>query len=120
MFRFSALLSLAVLGLLAGGAGAQRVPNSANRVPSQKVPSSPTIGGRFNVFVPYTTNGISTLGVAQGVAPAIYARPSVNDPVGKGVVPVYNLIFYGAKQSFNNSFPGAMPGRGNSLRPNRY
>jgi hypothetical protein len=106
------LAALATLAVLAGSADAARVPSS-------KVPSPPTTGGRANIFVPYTTNGFSTLGVSQGVGPRIYAKPTVNDPVNSGVLPVYNLIYYGSKQSFNRSNPGALPRKPNTLRPQR-
>jgi hypothetical protein len=112
MYRLSIPLVLVALAMLAG-------PADAARVPSSKVPSRPSTGGRTDIFVPYLTNGVSTLGVANGVSPRIYARPTVNDPVNKGVLPVYNLIFYGSKQSFNSSNPGAIPRRPNNLRGNR-
>jgi hypothetical protein len=112
MSRLPALVALVALAVLAGSADAARVPSS-------KVPSPPTTGGRNNFFVPYLTNGTSTLGVYHGVAPAIYARPTVNDPVNKGILPVYNLPFYGARQSFNSTNVGAIPRRPNSLRPPR-
>jgi hypothetical protein len=92
---------------------------SAQRVPTQRVPSSPTTGGRTNIFVPYTTNGISTFGVANGVAPRIYERPTVNDSANANVLPTYNLIYYGSSQSTNSINPGAMPRPANQLRPRR-
>jgi hypothetical protein len=112
MFRLPALAALVALAVLAGSV-------SAERVPSRRVPSQPTTGGRVNIFVPYTTNGTSTLGVSQGVSPFIYSGPTVNDPRNTGILPVYNLIFYGSKQSFDSSNPGAMPRKPNTLRPNR-
>ena len=43
----------------------------------------------------------------------------MNDPVNAGVFPVYNLIYYGSKQSFDRTNVGAMPRLPNSLRPGR-
>ncbi len=110
MFRLAGLLALAALTVLAGSAGAVRVPSSKTVLP-------PTPGPRGDITVPYTTNGHSTLGVAQGVAPRIFSGPTLTDPVNKGVLPVYNLIFYGSKQSLDSNNPGALPRKPNSLRP---
>jgi hypothetical protein len=107
MIRMLALFALIVL---AGSV-------EAGRVPSQKADSSRDPGARGDITVPYLTNGNSTLGVASGVAPIIYAKPTVNDPNNKGVLPVYNLIYYGSKQSFSSANPGAEPRKPNQLRP---
>ncbi len=82
----------------------------ADRLPSSRVPSPPpATGTRPDIFVPYTTNGYSTLGVAQGVAPKIYASPIVDDPKNPGAKPVYNLPFWGGVQSFGDRSNGAAP-----------
>jgi hypothetical protein len=78
-------------------------------VPSSRVPSAPpATGPRPDITVPYTTNGRSTLGVANGVAPKIYSSPIVNDPQNPGARPVFNLIFYGAVQASGNRSEGAV------------
>src|SRR5436305_1549430 len=105
-------LALAALLALAGTA-------SADRVPSRKSEGLRAPGVRGDVTVPYLTNGRSTLGVYDGVSPRIYAGPSVNDPRNSGVLPVFNLIYYGSRQSFNTANPGAEPRKANQLRPGK-
>jgi hypothetical protein len=96
--------ALAVLALALTAAAAR-----ADRVPSQRVPTYPALGTRPDVAVYYTTNGISTLGVYQGVAPRIYASPIVDDPTNPQAKPVFNLVFWGAVQSFGDRSNGATP-----------
>src|SRR5947209_14944865 len=72
----------------------------AERVPSTKVVLTPSTGARVDISVPYTTNGRTTLGVYNGVAPRIYASPILNDPVNPQGRPVFNLPFYGGAQAF--------------------
>ena len=110
MFRLPALAALVALAVLAGSADAARVP-------SRKVPSRPTTGGRVDVYVPYLTNGYSALGVYQGVAPAIYASPIVDDPAHPQSRPVYNLPYYGARQAFGGASQGAVDRQPQRLRP---
>jgi len=43
------------------------------------------------------------------VAPLIYKSPSVDDPKNPQAKPVFNLIFYGAKQGFGDKSNGAAP-----------
>src|SRR5437868_14449039 len=102
MIRLSALAALAALVLIAPTVDAARVPSRRTVIP-------PSTGARTDVTVPYTTNGRSTLGVAQGVSPFIYGRPALNDPMNHGVIQVYNLPFYGARQATNSNHPGATP-----------
>jgi hypothetical protein len=111
MSRLFSFLAMATLILLVGSA-------SAERVPSSKALSPQPINPSHNVFVPYTTNGFSTLGVYQGVSPYIYSRPSLNDRTNHGVMGVYNLPFYGAKLSSNSNNNGATPGN-QALQPRR-
>src|SRR5262249_6246469 len=103
-------LALVVLVALAGSA-------EANRVPSQKAEGQRNPGARGDITVPYLTNGYSTLGVATGVGPIIYANPTVDDPKNAGILPVFNLIYYGSSQSVSATNPGAMPRKANRLRP---
>ena len=82
----------------------------AERVPSGRVPSPPAATGpRPDITVPYTTNGYSTLGITQGVAPKIYSSPIVDDPKNPAARPVYNLPFYGGVVSFGDRSNGASP-----------
>src|SRR3954451_5795173 len=92
----------AVLALLTSTARAERVPSS-------KVQIEPQHGARPDIRVPYTTNGSSNLGVANGVAPLIYKSPVVDDPKEPQARPVFNLPFYGAVQAFGGASNGAMP-----------
>jgi hypothetical protein len=80
----------------------------ADRVPSQKTVILPDPGMRGDITVPYTTNGYTTLGVYQGVAPRIYASPIVGDLKNPQARPVYNLIFYGATRAFGDESDGAV------------
>jgi hypothetical protein len=94
-----------VLGLLLLTAGHA----AAERVPSSKVPSAPpATGSRPDITVPYTTNGWSTLGVANGVSPRIYSSPNVDNKTNPDVRKVYNLQMYGGQQSFGGLSNGAV------------
>jgi hypothetical protein len=90
----------------------------ADRVPSSKAYYPTFPGVRPQIEVPYTTNGGSTLGVYQGVAPRIYNSPNVADPqfTGSGK-PVFNLIFYGSSQGYGDASNGAQQRPPNELRP---
>ena len=96
------------MGLLAI-AGALFVVNVAHaeRVPSAKVIAPRSHGTRPDIFVPYTTNGYSTLGVYQGVSPRIYSSPDVEDKTYPDTRRVYNLPFWGGEQSFGGKSEGA-------------
>ena len=106
------IFALVVLAALAGSA-------EANRVPSHKAEGQRAPGARGDITVPYVTNGRSTLGVATGVGPIIYANPTVSDPRNAGVLPVFNLIYYGSSQSTSATNPGAEPRKANQLRPGK-
>jgi hypothetical protein len=91
----------------------------AGRVPSAKVEIIPAHGARPDITHPYTTNGRSTLGVWQGVAPFMYGKnglSNANDSQQRGV---YNLIFYGSSLGPSADFNWATPRPPNQLRPNR-
>ncbi len=113
MNRAIGCLALGALTVLAGVGRAQRVPSTKTVLP-------PSTGARVDVTVPYLTNGRSTLGVANGVAPLIVGKPSLypGDPNTTGR-PTYNLPFYGAVQSFNSAFFGAVQRNPNQLAPGR-
>jgi hypothetical protein len=105
------LLALGVLALLGGAA-------RADRVPSQKALSPFNNGVGPSPFVPYTTNGPTTLG-AYRVAPVIYSSPIVDDRANPGARPVFNLPFYGARMSFGDRSNGAVSVPGAIPLPNR-
>jgi hypothetical protein len=91
----------------------------AARVPSAKVEIVPAHGVRPDITHPYTTNGRSTLGVANGVAPYMYGKNGlspVNDSQQRGV---YNIIYYGSSLGPSADFNWARPRPPNQLRPNR-
>lgn len=96
------LLVLVALLALAGTA-------AADRVPSRKSEGLRDPGTRGDITVPYTTNGYSTLGVWQGVAPRIYSSPDVEDREYPDTRRVYNLPFWGGVQSFGDRSNGAVP-----------
>jgi hypothetical protein len=95
------LAALALTVVLAAGAA------HASRVPSSRTISSRNFGSRPDGMVPYTTNGFSTLGVYQGVAPRVYASPNVNTPGPVQIQPVFNLPFYGGVRAFGTWSDGA-------------
>ena len=111
MVRWRWALGALALGLLLP-AGVVR----ADRTPGTKTVQPPSTGARTDITVPYLTNGYTALGVANGVAPRIYASPTVDDPRYPQVKPVYNIIFYGSVQSFGDASNGAQP-RSTPLTP---
>ena len=96
------LLAAALFALAANTARADRLPSSKTVLPKQ-------FGVRGDITVPYTTNGYSTLGVWQGVAPRIYSSPDVEDREYPDTRRVYNLPFWGGVQSFGDRSNGAVP-----------
>ena len=92
----------------------------AGRVPSTKTTIIPSSGARVDITVPYTTNGRSTLGVYNGVSPAIEGNPAPSvAPGGLQSRPMFNLIFYGSWQSPGSWFFGAVERPPNQLRPGK-
>jgi hypothetical protein len=114
MHRRSNLAGPLALGLFLLATG----PAMADRVPSTKAIGPATAPVRNPVFVPYTTNGYTTLG-AYSVAPRIYSSPTVSDPTNPNVRPVFNLPFYGSRQSFGSRSNGAVSVPGAIPLPNR-
>jgi hypothetical protein len=112
MLRSTAPFALAALLLIAGLARAERVPSRKTVYPGSS-------GARQDITVPYLTNGYSTLGVWNGVEPFIYSKPGLGNVDDAQVRPVFNLIYYGSRQNYNSSNPGAFPRPGNNLRPGR-
>jgi hypothetical protein len=100
------------LGLLLASAA------RADRVPSSKAYYPTFPGVQPQITVPYVTNGFSTLGVYQGVAPRIFNSPNVADAnVTGSAKPVFNLIFYGSGQGYGDASNGAAQRPPNELRP---
>lgn len=91
----------------------------AERVPSRKTVMPPSNGARPDITVPYLTNGYTTLGVYNGVSPLIYGKPGLGNYDTAQARPVFNLIYYGSRQFYNSSNPGAFPRPLNNLRPGR-
>jgi hypothetical protein len=89
------------------------------RVPSTKTVLPSSSGARSDHTVPYLTNGRSTLGVANGVAPVIYSFPNLNAQGSPGPLAVYNLPFHGAKILGSSGILGAGPVQPNILRRGR-
>lgn len=88
------------------------------RVPSRKalIPSSP--GVRGDITVPYLTNGATTLGVANGVAPKVISSPLLDEKPAPAFQNVYNLPFYGSRLGPSSAFLGATVRPPNNLRGN--
>lgn len=92
----------------------------AGRVPSWKTEIVPAHGARPDITVPYVTNGRSTLGVWNGVAPKMYSQPGLgNRADAPQARPVVNIIYYGSTLYPSSGFGGAMPREPNKLRPNK-
>jgi hypothetical protein len=110
-----ALLTLALAAALAAAGSAD-----AGRVPSWKTEIIPSSGARKDITVPYDTNGRSTLGVWNGVAPKMYADPGLgNRADAPQARPVVNIIYYGSTLYPGSGFGGAMPREPNKLRPKK-
>lgn len=89
------------------------------RVPSTKTVLSHSPGVRGDITIPWTTNGISTLGVYQGVAPRVIASPLLHTPEAPKRQNVYNFIFYGSKLGPSAAFDGPTARPANDLRGGR-
>jgi hypothetical protein len=93
-------VAVAVLAAMAASA-------SAARVPTTRTEGEKSSGSRTDITVPYLTTGGSAF-MPGAVAPRIYSSPIVDDPSAPQTRPVYNLIFYGGKQSFGDRSNGAV------------
>lgn len=94
------LLAVAALVAVTGSASAGRVP--ITRTEGEKSP-----GSRVDITVPYLTTGYTAF-MSNTVGPRIYSSPIVDDPANPQARPVYNLIFYGSRQSFGDRSNGAV------------
>jgi hypothetical protein len=103
MNRWRWLAGALAIGLIAGLAGSA----SAGRTGPTRSEGMKSPGSRVDITVPYTTSGNSAF-MNGSVAPRIYSSPIVDDPANPQARPVFNLIFYGAKQSFGDRSNGAV------------
>jgi hypothetical protein len=104
MIRWQLRMTALVLGLLVSGAGMAQ----AGRTPTTRTSGEKSSGARTDITVPYTTTGKSAF-MSGSVAPRIYSSQSVDDRKNPGARPVYNLIYYGAKQGYGDKSNGATP-----------
>jgi len=103
------LAALAALATLAGIA-------MADRTPSMRTAGLRSTGTRPDIAVPYLNNGWNAFNAAN-VHPRIYSSPNVGDPNAPPTKPIFNLIFYGARQGFGDKSNGAGERPANTLRP---
>ena len=80
----------------------------ADRLPVVRSGGQRDNGTRNDITVPYLTTGGSAF-MGSFVAPKIKSSPIVTDPSAPGTKPVFNIIFYGSKQSFGSGSDGAAP-----------
>ena len=97
------LAAALAIGMLAATAGVA----SAGRTPTARTDGMKSTGTRVDITVPYLTSGNSTF-MNGAVGPRIYSSPIVDDPSNPQARPVFNLPFYGAKQSFGDRSNGAV------------
>ncbi len=81
----------------------------AGRTSSLRSEGQRNTGGRQDMTVPYLTSGRSAILSGTYVAPKIYASPTVDNAKAPGALPVFNLIYQGAKQGFGDRSNGAKP-----------
>jgi hypothetical protein len=98
MKKLAALLALGIT-IFASADALARTPTM--RTTGQRDP-----GVKGDHAVPYLTTGNSAF-FSGFVGPQIISCQNVIDPVSSNAKPVYNIIFYGAKQSFGDKFNGA-------------
>jgi hypothetical protein len=104
MTRLRWVTGLFAVALLVAAVGEVR----ADRTVTVRSGGQRANGTRVDITVPYLTNGRNAFGAAN-VAPLIYKSPTVDDPKHPQAKPVFNLIFYGAKQGFGDKSNGAKP-----------
>jgi hypothetical protein len=91
---------------------------AADRTRSVRTAGERQHGTRPDIVVPYLNHGLDAFH-ANGVAPRIYSSEEVDTPSSIGARRVYNLIFYGSRQSFGDKSNGARERPGNKLRPQK-
>ena len=104
MSRASGITGLLALGVFFGSVGVA----DAYRVPMTRSNGYHNNGSRVDITVPYLTTGRTAFG-AYAVAPRIYSSPILDDARDPGARPVFNLIFYGARQNYGDRSNGAAP-----------
>ena len=105
------MAALAACGMLTGVA-------AADRTPSTRTGGQRNFGTRPDITVPYLNNGYNAFNAAN-VHPRIYSSPNVGDPSAPPTKPIFNLIFYGAREGFGDKSNGAGERPANTLRPQR-
>jgi len=103
MNRWRWLAVALAIGTIVGSAGVA----SAGRTPTARTEGMKSTGTRVDITVPYLTSGNSTF-MSGAVAPRIYSSPIVDDPANPQARPVFNLPFYGGRQSFGDRSNGAV------------
>jgi hypothetical protein len=101
---WQAVIGLALLGALLAFSLSAR----ADHMQTQRSSGQRNNGARADMTVPYLTTGKTTF-MPNYVQPKIYSSPIVDDPAHPQSKPVFNLIFYGSKQSFGDASNGASP-----------
>jgi hypothetical protein len=115
MFRFSTAAAAALgLVLVLGSARADQYVSGA-RTTGTRVTAPYTPGARGDITVPYLTSG-NSLQLGNGVAPIVYAAPTLSNPAAPGIEPNYNLIYYGAAKGFSGVSVGSTQRAPNQLR----
>src|SRR5437773_12436734 len=97
-----------VAGLLGTAMLAVAVSDAPGGELTQRTSGQKSSGSRNDATVPYLTTGNSAF-MGNQVGPKIYSSPIVDDPKNPQAKPVFNLIFYGAVQSFGDKSNGATP-----------
>jgi len=103
MKRWFGGAALALAAMLVAGTN----PAQAGRTISMRVQVQHNLGARQDVTVPFLTTGKSTIMPGTSVAPIIYSSQNVDDAKNPQMVPVYNLIYQGARQGFGDRSNGA-------------
>ena len=105
-----------VLGMLALGVFV--MPAAADRTPSVRTVGQRSPGMRVDITVPYLTNGTNAFRGSPWM-PRIYSSQEVDITTSMRGNQVFNLIFYGSRQSFGDKSNGAIVRPGNRLRPEK-
>jgi hypothetical protein len=92
------------------------MPAAAERIPSQRTVGQKSTGTRIDITVPYLTNGTNAFRGSPWM-PYIYSSQEVDVTTSMRGNQVFNLIFYGSRQSFGDRSNGAIVRPGNQLRP---
>ena len=105
------LLAMLALGMFV-------MPAAAERTHNQRTVGQKNTGTRVDITVPYLTNGTNAFRGGPWM-PYIYSSQEVDIPASMRRNQVFNLIFYGSRQSFGDRSNGAIVRPGNRLRPQK-